>query len=103
MLHHDSGETRVGMDLLRARIRRANVPAATPENLRLATWNIRLLGKGHRFDESIRMIARIIRCFDLVAIVELQDDMTDMRRVLAELGPHWKIVFSDYLLDAGGN
>lgn len=34
-----------GLAVLRARIRAAKIPAAREGNLRLATWNIRELGK----------------------------------------------------------
>ena len=92
-----------GLALLRSRIRAARVPEATPVNLRLATWNVRELGKKPRWGESVRMIAEIMRAFDFVSVVELRDDIGDLRRVLAELGPAWSAVFSDYRLDAGGN
>ncbi|RYE76890.1 MAG: endonuclease, partial [Myxococcales bacterium] len=36
-------------------------------------------------------------------MVELRDDLGDLHRLLARLGPHWRAVFSDYRLDAGGN
>jgi len=61
-------------------------------NLRLATWNVRELGKKPRWGESVRMIAEIMRAFDFVSVVELRDDIGDLRRVLAELGPAWSAV-----------
>lgn len=88
---------------LRARIAAAHVPRARPDNLRLATWNIRELGKTPRLDASIAILARVIACFDLVSIVELRDDLGDLHRILARLGKPWRAVFSDYLRDAGGN
>jgi hypothetical protein len=94
---------KTGMALLRERIRAANVPAARPGNLRIATWNIRELGKGTRLDESVAMIAAILRTFDLVSIVELRDDLRDLGRILRVLGRRWSVVFSDYVRDAGGN
>src|SRR4051794_13630500 len=86
-----------GLSLLRARIRMAHVPPPRRGNLRLATWNIRQLGDGRRLDESIHMLAMIIASFDLVSIVEVKDDLTDVDRILKVLGEHWSIVFSDYL------
>ena len=49
------------------------------------------------------MIADIVRAFDLVTVVELCDDLTDLGRVLAVLGPRWSVVFSDYLRDVAEN
>jgi endonuclease/exonuclease/phosphatase family metal-dependent hydrolase len=92
-----------GLPLLRARIRDAAVPAARPSNLRLATWNIREFGKTARHDASISIIATLLASFDLISIVELRADLHDLVRVLRALGPHWRVVYSDYLRDAGGN
>ncbi len=92
-----------GMALLKKRIRAANIPPPRPGNLRIATWNVRELGKGARLDESLKMIAAIISTFDLVSIVELRDDVRDFMRVLRLLGSRWCPLFSDYVRDAGGN
>ena len=92
-----------GLAVLKQRLRAAHVPAARPDNLRLATWNIRELGKSPRRDESIALLAATIACFDLVSVVELREDLNDLHRILAHLGPHWRVVFSDVRLDAGGN
>lgn len=100
---HEAAHAPSGLEVLRGRIRAAHVPAARSDNLRLATWNIRELGKHPRMEESIKLIAAIIATFDLVAVVELRDDLGDMRRILRSLGPNWSIVFSDYLADPGGN
>jgi endonuclease/exonuclease/phosphatase family metal-dependent hydrolase len=90
---------------LRARLRRACIPAAGEGNLRIATWNLREFGKTPRLDASIRILAATIASFDLVSIVELRDDLTDLHRLLKALGKYgpWRVVHSDYLRDAGGN
>jgi len=104
MAIHDLTEDRpTRLALMRARIRAAHIPPAGPRNLRLATWNIRRFGEGARMDASIAMIAAILREVDLVAIVELCDDTSDLERTLHVLGPHFGAVFSDYLRDAAGN
>lgn len=103
-MKHDEGKRKLtGMSLLRSRIRAARVPRARGDNLRIATWNIRRFGEGTRLQESIEMIAAIIGCFDLVSIVELCENLTDLRRTLHALGPDWRAVYSDYLRDAAGN
>jgi len=63
----------------------------------------RELGKSPRWGESIALLAATIARFDLVSVVELRDNLEDLRRILACLGPRWRAVFSDYRLDAGGN
>jgi len=92
-----------GLAELHRRLDMAGVPGPRRNNLRLATWNIRELGKSPRWDESIALLAATIARFDLVSVVELRDNLEDLRRILACLGPRWRAVFSDYRLDAGGN
>ena len=49
------------------------------------------------------MIAEILNQFDLIALVELRDDLSDLHEVMKILGPFWKIVFCDARTDAAGN
>lgn len=48
-------------------------------------------------------LSEIIGQFDLVGLVELRDDLTDLQRVLQIHGPTWRAVYSDMIPDAGGN
>src|SRR5262249_42797997 len=41
--------------------------------------------------------------FDLVSIAELRGNLGDLGRVLAILGPYWRVIYSDALEDDGGN
>lgn len=97
-------ETAKGLKALRARIDAANIPSSKlDETLNIATWNIREFGKKARSEPAVHYIAEIIGQFDLVSIVELRDDLTDLGRVLKILGPYWRAVYSDMIPDAGGN
>lgn len=103
-IHDLTGDPRrTGAAVLRSRIKAAHVPPPRPHDLRLATWNIRRFGEGRRTDDSIAMIAAILRQFDLVAMVELCDDTRDLERTLRVLGSDFGVVFSDYLRDDAGN
>ena len=70
------------------------------ESFRLATWNIRDFG-GHklnpspRLPESLMYIAEVISAFDLVAVQEVNQDMTDFLKVMHLLGPHWDYILTD--------
>lgn len=70
------------------------------ESFHLATWNIRDFG-GHRLNPSPRTpecflyIAEIISAFDLVAVQEVNEDMTDFQAVMRLLGPHWNYFVTD--------
>lgn len=93
-----------GLKLLRKRIEAANIPPSKlDETLNIATWNIREFGKKKRSEAAIHYIAEIIGQFDLVSIVELRDNLSDLERVLPILGPYWDAVYSDAVIDGGGN
>jgi len=97
-----------GLKVLRARIAKANVaPSKLDESINLATWNVREFGRvrngQRRSDAAIHYIAEILGQFDLVSLVELRDDLTDLRRVMDVLGPYWRVLHSDYDADHAGN
>ncbi len=93
-----------GLELLRKRIATANIPSSKlDETLNIATWNVRELGKKKRSEAAIHYIAEIIGQFDLVGLVELREDLTDLNRILPILGPYWDAIYSDMIPDPGGN
>ena len=93
-----------GLRVLRDRIDAAGIPSSRlDENIILATWNIREFGRKARLEPSIHFIAEILGQFDLIAITEVRDDLSDLDRVVAILGPYWRVVFSDFIADRGGN
>jgi Predicted extracellular nuclease len=97
-------ETARGLLALQKRIDAAKIPPSKlDETLNIATWNIREFGKKRRTEAAIHYIAEILGQFDVIGIVELRDDLTDLGRVLKILGPYWKCVYSDMIPDAGGN
>ncbi len=86
---------------LRERLGVTSIPRRK-DTFTLATWNIREFGKTPRKDRSIAIIAEVLRAFDLTAIIELRDNLGDLRRTLALL-PHHEAIFSEAVLDQGGN
>jgi len=109
MFHGDiSPEIARGLKVLRGRIKDANIrPSILDETLNIATWNIREFGRmrrrKRRSEAAIHYIAEILSQFDLIAIVEVRDDLTDLERVMEILGPYWRAVFSDFNSDRAGN
>lgn len=92
------------LKLLRARIASAKIPSSKlDEAINIATWNIRYWGQKKRKKCSLHYIAEIFNQFDLIAVVELRRDVSELKYVLDLLGDYWKVVFSDYIPDAGGN
>ena len=84
MIHHDVDPlTAKGILKLRERI---DVPdPVLDSSINIATWNIREFDKVPRLTESIEYIAEIISYFDLVAVTELRQDISDLERVLKVL------------------
>ncbi|HEY3488309.1 MAG TPA: endonuclease/exonuclease/phosphatase family protein, partial [Gammaproteobacteria bacterium] len=105
-MHHGTVSPAIakGLKALRARIDAAGIPSSKlDESINIATWNIREFGKVKRTEAAVHYIAEILGQFDLISLVELRDNLSDLRRVLDILGPYWRAVYSDALYDAGGN
>ncbi len=92
------------LKLLRNRIASADIPSSKlDETVNIATWNIRHWGQKKRKRCSLHYIAEILHQFDLISVVELRRNVSEMKYVLELLGDYWDVVFSDYITDAGGN
>jgi endonuclease/exonuclease/phosphatase family metal-dependent hydrolase len=78
------------------------------DNLLLATWNIRELGKrapkhGARLSDSFYYLAEIIARFDFVAVQEV-NELADWERVMTILGSSWDYIATDVTdAELGGN
>jgi endonuclease/exonuclease/phosphatase family metal-dependent hydrolase len=104
-MHHGpvSPEIAAGLLALKKRIDAAKIPSSKlDETVNVAVWNIREFGRVAR-TKALHYIAEIIGQFDLVAIVELRNDLSDLSEVMRYLGDSWKVVFSDWSDDRGGN
>ena len=105
-MHHGkiTPEIAQGLIALRKRIVAAKIPPSKlDETINVAIWNIREFGRKKRTTAAIHYLAEILGQFDLVALVELRDDLTDLGRVLPILGASWDVVYSDWIEDSGGN
>ncbi|GFO61203.1 hypothetical protein GMST_35280 [Geomonas silvestris] len=99
-----SKEIASGLVELQSRIKKAGIPSSKlDETLNIATWNIREFGKKPRSEAAVHYLAEILGQFDLIGVVELRDNLSDLGRVLQILGPYWKVVYSDMIPDDGGN
>ena len=105
-MHHGpvSPEIAAGLLALKKRIEAARIPPSKlDETINLAVWNIREFGKVRRTEPAIHYIAEILNQFDLIAIVELRDNLEDLSHVLWYLGDTWRVIYSDWIDDSGGN
>jgi endonuclease/exonuclease/phosphatase family metal-dependent hydrolase len=85
---------------LRAGLAKDVSPNNKQNSFHLASWNIRDFG-GHRLNpsprlpESLLYIAEVISAFDLVAVQEVNEDMTEFQTVMRLLGPFWNYIVTD--------
>ena len=79
-----------------------------PGTLMLATWNIRdfdsnKFGHGPRLRESFHYIAEVVSSFDLIAIQEVNRDLSALKKLMRLLGPSWDYIVTDATEGASGN
>jgi len=76
-------------------------------SLLMATWNIRELGAdekfGTRLDESLLYIAEIVSHFDLVAMQEVNENLSSLQELMKLLGTWWDYLVTDVTLGPSGN
>src|SRR5262245_9633545 len=93
--------------MLRNRLENQLPQRNTLSSLLLATWNLRELGAdekfGTRLDESLLYIAEIISHFDLVAMQEVNENLSDLQELVKLLGGWWDYLVTDVTLGASGN
>lgn len=77
-------------------------------SLLLATWNIRDFDSnkfkyGPRLPETFYYIAEIMSCFDLIAVQEVNRDLSALEAVMRILGREWDYIATDSTVGPGGN
>ena len=71
------------------------LPAATSNNLIIATWNLTNFGLQEREDVHLQIMAEILKPYDIVAIQELADNINHLHSLLTYLGDDWDAIYSD--------
>jgi endonuclease/exonuclease/phosphatase family metal-dependent hydrolase len=92
---------------LKDRLRQEIHGVSDERSLRLATWNIMHFGDGGAYSrtaESLLYIAEIIDHFDLVAIQEINEDLTALDTLFRyHLGGDWDYIVTDTTGGSKGN
>lgn len=90
-------------------------PRTLDQNLLIATWNLRAFGglteewvsdendSPKRDLQSIRVIAEIIRQFDVIALQEVRGDLKALRHTMKVLGSDWGMMLTDVTRGDPGN
>lgn len=71
------------------------VPRPTDDRLLLASWNIANLGVQKRTAGARKVIAHILKRFDLVAVQEINDNYRQFTEIVEQMGPDYEFVMSD--------
>jgi len=102
-------ERRIAANLLKLKkfFTDTKIPERSIEKtLMLATWNIREFDNakfGIRAKEPLFYIAEIISRFDVVAVQEVKEDLTALKKLMRILGSYWKCVLTDVTRGTQGN
>jgi endonuclease/exonuclease/phosphatase family metal-dependent hydrolase len=75
------------------------IPKKSRDRLLVATWNIANLGVQDRLDSDYALIAEMIGWFDLVAVQEVNDNLSGIEAIHSKLPARYDLLFSD----ASGN
>jgi endonuclease/exonuclease/phosphatase family metal-dependent hydrolase len=75
------------------------ISAKATNRLLVATWNVANLGVQERRDKDYLLIAEVVNWFDLVAMQEVNDNLSGLRAIHKHLPPSFRLLFSD----ASGN
>lgn len=105
----ERGRIVTNLERLREQLDRDIPEKDTEENLLLATWNVRDLGKrnrrgyGPRLKETHYYLAEVLSRFDFVAVQEV-NELPEWERIVDILGPDWDYLATDVSHDQlGGN
>lgn len=75
------------------------IPSKAADRLLVATWNVANLGVQERREKDYFLLAEVVSWFDLVAMQEVNDDLSGLRAIHQHLPQSYRLLFSD----AGGN
>src|SRR5512135_2730559 len=87
------------IERLRAHKLKRGIPARSPGNMLVATWNLANLGAQQRRDQDRALIAEVLSWFDIVAIQECRENFADLEDLQRQLGSSVRTLMSD----AAGN
>ena len=71
------------------------VPTSTTGRLLLATWNVANLGVQGRTEGALRVIAHVLKRFDLIAVQEVNDQLKTFQRIVKLMGGGFDFIMTD--------
>ncbi len=71
------------------------IPAKAADRLLVGTWNVANLGVQERREKDYCLIAELVSWFDLVAMQEVNDNLSGLRAIHEHLPGSYRLLFSD--------
>lgn len=71
------------------------IPRRKSTNLLIASWNLTNFGLQKRQKRHLKLMAEVIRPFDVVAFQEVADNLKQFHDLLKELGQDWNYICTD--------
>ncbi len=91
-----SAEWKLINSRLEADSERYGLPQREYGSVLMGSFNIRKLGSSRsRSNDTWEFLADVCRSFDLLAVQEIMDDLSGLRRLMSLLGPEFSMVVSD--------
>ena len=91
-----SAEWRTIRETLESNRGKYGLPEREYGSVLLGSFNIRKLGSSRsRSPDTWEFLAEVCRSFDLLAVQEIMDDLSGLRRLMALLGPEFSMIVSD--------
>lgn len=87
------------IEALRGHAKARGVPRRARDRLLIATWNIANLGVQKRRDDDYALLAEILGWFDVIALQEVNDDLSGLTALREALPDRYRLLFSE----ASGN
>ncbi len=71
------------------------VPKKQHDKLLVATWNLTNFGLQKRTSEHLKIMAHVLSRFDVVAVQEVADNLTQFEELVSYMDGNYKAIFSD--------
>lgn len=71
------------------------IPRRSNDNIIIASWNLTNFGVQDRKEPHLEVMADILKPFDLIAVQEIADDLTQFDTLLGFLGSKWNCIYTD--------
>ena len=70
------------------------IPERTDSNVLLATWNLTAFGVHERALWHLELMAEILQPFDVIAVQEVGEDLTQLQVLLGKLEGNWRAIYT---------